>query len=138
MIPKSDAPEIPSLNRGTKHWHLHSSKLTWKWRGAALKTSILYVRPSVGFHVDSGEGTATPNAARRSEALQGGTDPLNMHLSMLVFVAGTSIATPGRMAQFADADLQGFRLSAPGRGMMSSCWAPDLFLRVLVLKPIKP
>ena len=35
---------------------VHSSKLTWKWRGSLQKTTILYVGPSVSFHVNLGEG----------------------------------------------------------------------------------
>ena len=34
---------------------IHSSKLTWKWRGAPFKTTMLYIGPSAGFHVISGE-----------------------------------------------------------------------------------
>ena len=35
---------------------LHSCKLTWKWRGAPNKTTILYIGPSISFHVNLGEG----------------------------------------------------------------------------------
>ena len=35
---------------------VHSSKLTWKWRGAPLKTTILYTGPSMGFHVNLVKG----------------------------------------------------------------------------------
>ena len=35
---------------------LHSSKLTWKWRGAPYKTTILYIGPLISFHVNLGEG----------------------------------------------------------------------------------
>ena len=35
---------------------LHSSKLTWKWRGALNKITILYIGPFMSFHVNLGEG----------------------------------------------------------------------------------
>ena len=35
---------------------VHSSKLTWKWRRAPYKTSILYIGPSMSFHVNLGKG----------------------------------------------------------------------------------
>ena len=35
---------------------LHCSKLTWRWRGAPFKATILYIGPSMGFHVNIGEG----------------------------------------------------------------------------------
>ena len=38
--------------------NIHSSKLTWKWRGAYYETTILYIGPSMSFHVNSGEGTS--------------------------------------------------------------------------------
>ena len=37
---------------------LHSSKLPWKWRRAFYKTSILYIGPSISFHVNLDEGRA--------------------------------------------------------------------------------
>ena len=37
--------------------HLHSSKLTWKRRGAHYKTTILYKGLYMSFHVDLGEGS---------------------------------------------------------------------------------
>ena len=33
------------------HFRIHSSKLTWKWRGAPHQTTIPYAGPSVSFHV---------------------------------------------------------------------------------------
>ena len=35
---------------------IHSSNFTWKWRGALYKTTILYIGPSISFHVNLGEG----------------------------------------------------------------------------------
>ena len=35
---------------------LHFSKLTWKCRGSPFKTTVLYERASMGFHVNVGEG----------------------------------------------------------------------------------
>ena len=35
---------------------LHSSKLTWKWRGAPFEITIIFIEPSMGFHVNLGEG----------------------------------------------------------------------------------
>ena len=35
---------------------IHSSKLTWKCRGAPLKTTMLYIGPSMSFNVNLGEG----------------------------------------------------------------------------------
>ena len=37
---------------------LHSPKLTWKWRRGPYKTTILYIGPSMSFHVNLGEGTS--------------------------------------------------------------------------------
>ena len=37
---------------------IHSSKLTWKWRGAHYKATVPYIGPSMSFHVDLGEGTS--------------------------------------------------------------------------------
>ena len=34
----------------------NSCKLTWKWREAAEKTTIVFVRSSINFHVNLGEG----------------------------------------------------------------------------------
>ena len=38
---------------------LHSSKLTWKLRGAPFKTTVLYKGLSMSFHVNLGEGRRT-------------------------------------------------------------------------------
>ena len=35
---------------------LHCSKFRWKWRGCFLSTTILYVGPSVEFHLNLGVG----------------------------------------------------------------------------------
>ena len=35
---------------------IHSSKLTWKWRGALNKFTILYIGPFMSFYVNLGEG----------------------------------------------------------------------------------
>ena len=37
-------------------FYIHSSKLTWKWRGASYKTTILDIGPLISFHVNLGEG----------------------------------------------------------------------------------
>ena len=42
--------------------NIHSSNLSWKWRGAPYKTTILYIEPSMSFRVNLGEGN------RRQEA----------------------------------------------------------------------
>ena len=42
---------------------IHSSKLTWKWRGAPYKTTILYIEPSSSFHfllIQGGKLPGTP------------------------------------------------------------------------------
>ena len=39
-----------------KAFGLHSPELTWKWRGAPNKTTILYIGPSISFHFNLGEG----------------------------------------------------------------------------------
>ena len=49
--PKMD-PKIEGL--------LHSSKLTWKWRGALNEITILYIGPFVSFHVDLREDILRP------------------------------------------------------------------------------
>ena len=36
--------------------NVHSSKSTWKWTGAPKKTTIVYIGPSMSFHVNLGEG----------------------------------------------------------------------------------
>ena len=35
---------------------LHSSKLTWKWRGTLNMITSLYMGPSMSFYVNLGEG----------------------------------------------------------------------------------
>ena len=47
---------------------LHSSKLTWKWRGAPYKTTILYIGPSMSFHVNLGEGSSACHFAEARSA----------------------------------------------------------------------
>ena len=41
---------------GTLKFEILSPKLTWKWRGAHYKTTILYIGPFMSFHVSLGEG----------------------------------------------------------------------------------
>ena len=55
-----------SLDVGKRSWQhdkaafrIHSSKLTWKWRGAPYTTTIFYIGPLLSFHVNLGEGTWT-------------------------------------------------------------------------------
>ena len=43
--------------KGRKKLGLHSSKLTWKWRGALNETTILYIGPFMSFQVKLGEGS---------------------------------------------------------------------------------
>ena len=38
-----------------------SSHSGTNWRGAAFGTTILYIEPSISFHVNFGEGTGSPN-----------------------------------------------------------------------------
>ena len=39
---------------------VHSSKLTWTWRGVLNKIAVLYTGPFMSFHVDLGEGSSFP------------------------------------------------------------------------------
>ena len=38
---------------------VHSSKVTWKWRGALLKTTILCLRPATSFQLNFGRTNRT-------------------------------------------------------------------------------
>ena len=50
------AVKEPKLSYHTFEIMLHSSKLTWKWRGGPFKTTTLHTGPSMGFHANLGEG----------------------------------------------------------------------------------
>ena len=72
------------VNRGVGN-QVHSPKLTWKWRGALSKTTILCIGPFICFHVNLGEGTpkhsttfsSTPQVSQtvRSTSQLGHSDP---------------------------------------------------------------
>ena len=49
-------PVLPLAGEPVQVYGLHSSKLTWMWRGALFKSAILYTGPSMSFHVYLGEG----------------------------------------------------------------------------------
>ena len=61
---------------------VHSSKLTWKWRAAPYKTTILYIGPLISFHFNLGEGISAVSrepcpsgpARRASASLKGHID----------------------------------------------------------------
>ena len=56
-----DSPQNPrKLLMTVVLFLLHSFKLAWKWRGASCKTTILYVRLSMSFHVHLAEGSSKP------------------------------------------------------------------------------
>ena len=57
-------PNIKSFAKALKYFEIEipSPKLTWKWRGDPYKTTILYIGPSMSFHVNLGQGTLFPSA----------------------------------------------------------------------------
>ena len=55
--PKTSYSRAFVLNRPQVAGVLHSSKLTWKWRWALLRTTILYIGPFISFHINLGEGS---------------------------------------------------------------------------------
>ena len=46
---------FPGLDRDSL-FDVHSSNLIWKWRGTLYETMIVFTGPSMGFHVNLGEG----------------------------------------------------------------------------------
>ena len=60
---------LPGVPKPLFQQVLHSPKLTWKWRGAPYKTTILYIGPSMSFHVNLGEGKRAISAFFRAWAL---------------------------------------------------------------------
>ena len=63
VVVKSTHSSSHEIWSGPQDRHkLRSSKLIWKWRGAPDKTSVLYLGPSMSFHVKLGEGN-TPSWA---------------------------------------------------------------------------
>ena len=73
--------------------HIDSYKLTWKWRGAPYKTTILYIGPS-SFHVSLGEGKPdkdTCSVVWRIVILQIST--IDFVCYSVVFLYGTTVET---------------------------------------------
>ena len=61
---KAGLPECPIPHNS----HMHSSKLTWKWRGARDNTTNYPLcRASMSFHVNLGRGSSLPNSLDQIE-----------------------------------------------------------------------
>ena len=70
--------KFPSRVRApTSSPQLQSSKLTWNWRGASDKTTILYIGPSMSFQVNLGEGTFKDRPNRGHMTLIAGSQALS-------------------------------------------------------------
>ena len=70
--------------RGKSSRKFYSCKLTWTCRGALNKTTILYIGPSVSFHVNLGEGIS-PAFDQRSSQKQVLQGPARVGMSTWLF-----------------------------------------------------
>ena len=51
-----EGARVPNVEHPKAGCQIHSPKLTWKWRRGPYKTTILYIGPSMSFHVNFGGG----------------------------------------------------------------------------------